>query len=319
MKKKWSNQDILDDAKRFNTRGEWQANSKTKYVIAIQRGLLAECCEHMTRPRKAKGTWNRKSILESAKAFNSKTEWRRAFPGAYQKASRLGIVEECSSHMMGGKLHGYWTKKRCIDEAQKYDCIQEFSDNFPGAYSAALKKGWWDDIKLNFKPYTRKQACENDALLYDRRSDWAKDNEGAYRSALRNGWLDECCAHMDTTYVNLPRYIYAIYDKEVFYVGLSFDPERRYGQHSRTVESSAYNITQKLHCFEVVGGPYEESIAGEKEEEFFQKFLQSGKQSLNRSKTGSLGARESIWTQEACLKDALRYETRSEWRSAEGS
>ena len=92
MKKKWSNQDILDDAKRFNTRGEWQANSKTKYVIAIQRGLLAECCEHMTRPRKAKGTWNRKSILESAKAFNSKTEWRRAFPGAYQKASRLGIV-----------------------------------------------------------------------------------------------------------------------------------------------------------------------------------------------------------------------------------
>lgn len=324
MKKKWSNQDILDDAKRFRSRSEWQKKSGSKYQIARKRGLLTECCEHMMSDRKAKGTWDAASILKSAKAFNSKTEWRKAFPGAYQKARTLGIINECSDHMTGGKRYGYWTRERCINESQKYNYIHEFRHNSPGAYAAAIREGWWVDIQSKFKAHIRKrkwnkQACKNDALLYDRRSDWAKASDGAYRSALRKGWLDECCEHMDTSYVDLPRYIYAIYDNDEFYVGLSYDPERRYRQHSRTIESSAYNLVQGLHCFEVVGGPYEESISGEKEEEFFHKFLRTGRESLNRAKAGSLGAREVSWTQEACMEDALRYQTRSEWRAAEGS
>ena len=40
---------------------------------------------------------------------------------------------------------------------------------------------------------------------------------------------------------------------------------------------------------------------------------------LNKASSGSLGAREILWTQEACIADALQYQSRSEWRSAEGS
>ncbi len=324
MIKKWSDQDLIEDARRFESRSEWQTGSASKYQTALQRGILDVCCEHMSPVRQPKGTWDEASIIKSAQPYNSKTEWRQHFPGAYLKARKLGILQKCTAHMSGGKLHGHWSKQRCFEEARKYKFIHEFRDKCPGAYAAAIKFGWWAEIKPHFSAAIReihwnKKACMNDALLYDRRSEWAKSSEGAYRSALRNGWLDDCCKHMDSSYIELARYIYAIYNHKSFYVGLSFDPERRYSQHARTFESSAYELIQEIHCFEVLGGPYPEDVSGEKEEFFLKEFAESGRTMLNKASSGSLGAREILWTQEACIADALQYQTRSEWRSAEGS
>lgn len=276
------------------------------------------------RSRAARGTWTEDEIVRSAKGFASKTEWRKSFPGAYIKAHRLGLLELCSSHMDNGKLHGFWTIERISEAAAKYLYIKDFRAAAPGAYAAALRFGIWPQLEMRFSKMERdriwhKEACIADARRFQRRSEWALESEGAYRSALKNDWLDDCCLHMEKSYTKLSRFIYAIYNKNEFYVGLSWVPIKRYQQHCRSSDSSARKLTEGFHCFEILGGPYSEDEAGGYEAQAIADFLKLGKSVTNRSKAGSLGAREVIWTYDACLIDALRFTDRSAWRSASGS
>lgn len=40
---------ILEDAKKYNTRGDWSKHSMSKYGVACRNGWLEECCAHMVR------------------------------------------------------------------------------------------------------------------------------------------------------------------------------------------------------------------------------------------------------------------------------
>ena len=43
--------------------------------------------------------WTYKNVLDSAKKFNTKEPWRKAYPGAYLAARRLGIYKKVTKHM----------------------------------------------------------------------------------------------------------------------------------------------------------------------------------------------------------------------------
>ena len=44
------------------------------------------------------------------------------------------------------KPSGYWTKDRVFEEAQKYDSRGEFCKSCGGAYDAARKNAWLDEL-----------------------------------------------------------------------------------------------------------------------------------------------------------------------------
>ena len=45
---KWTKMACIDDAKKYETRGEW-AKAKGGYHSAREKGWLDECCRHMKR------------------------------------------------------------------------------------------------------------------------------------------------------------------------------------------------------------------------------------------------------------------------------
>ena len=47
---------------------------------------------------------------------------------------------------MKQRKSGYWTKEHCAEEAKKYSTRTQFQRMASGAWNAANKKGWLDEI-----------------------------------------------------------------------------------------------------------------------------------------------------------------------------
>lgn len=98
---------------------------------------------------------------------------------------------------------GYWTKERCQEEAQKYSHKRQFRKGCNGAYSAAWKHGWLDEICVHMTRATNPvgywtyERCLEEGRRYTRKSDFRKYGKGAFNAAYNNGWLEEIYAHMD--------------------------------------------------------------------------------------------------------------------------
>lgn len=91
-------------------------------------------------------------------------------------------------------------------EAKKYKTRSEFQTKNCGAYTAAQKNRWLDQIcdhmisgsiiKHTF------ESCKKEAKKYKTRIEFKTKKYGTYQSAQKNGWLDKICDHMVYT-INL--------------------------------------------------------------------------------------------------------------------
>lgn len=87
-----------------------------------------------------------------------------------------------------------WTKEKTIEEARKYTSVSEFSKNAKGAYAAAQRNGWMDEMtwfsSCRHAPWTL-SAAKAEASKYETLHDFIKGSPGAYQASMRNGWLVE--------------------------------------------------------------------------------------------------------------------------------
>lgn len=130
--KYWTDKELIEDAKLYKHRWEWQKNSKG-FSVARRRKLLEKCCEHMI-PVYEK--WNKDSIKKEAKKFKSKKEWLYKSSASYQAALRFKIVPECITHMKPGNI--CWTAETVMADALKYKFRSEWSKNSSG-YKTAIR------------------------------------------------------------------------------------------------------------------------------------------------------------------------------------
>ncbi len=97
-----------------------------------------------------------------------------------------------------------WIKEKCQEEALKYKTRSEFQKKAGGAYNAAWKNKWLDEICAHMispqKPsgYWTKERLQKEALKYKTRTEFFKKSSSAYDVSRKNGWLDEFCVHMET-------------------------------------------------------------------------------------------------------------------------
>lgn len=87
-----------------------------------------------------------------------------------------------------------WTKEKTFEEARKYSSRSEFSKNAKGAYVAAGKHGWLDEMSwlqpLHRSRWTKEEAIE-EALKYQTIKDFINNAPGAYQASLKYGWAEE--------------------------------------------------------------------------------------------------------------------------------
>lgn len=147
--------------------------------------------------------WTKKTIQTEALKYDTRTVFLNNAPGAYEAAVKRGWLQEVCSHMKTfSKPMGHWTKENCRIEAAKYTSKKEFKSKSSGAYQAASKHGWLDEIchypNAKRKPngYWTKDRCELEAKNHKTRGEFQNASPQAYMAAQRAKWLDLICSHM---------------------------------------------------------------------------------------------------------------------------
>jgi len=157
--------------------------------------------------------WTKERCAEVAANCKSRDEIKKKFPGAYGAMQRNKWLVELLSHIPKKKrskpIHRkktpspVWPYKVCKKEALKYKHKSDFMQGTPGAYHAAHKKGWIDEIcahmtKKKLKPLIwSKEKCKEVALQCRTKKEFRQKYTGAHYAATKNGWLEEVCSHME--------------------------------------------------------------------------------------------------------------------------
>lgn len=152
------------------------------------------------------GYWTKERCREEALKYSRRKDFQRGRGSAYSAAIRHGWLDEICEHMKSTiKPRGYWTKKRCFEEAHKYNSQQEFQEKAGGAFTALKRNGWLKEACAHMEDdkhmpgYWTKERCREEAKKYSTKSAFRKGCQGAYGSAWKNGWIDEICDHMNQT------------------------------------------------------------------------------------------------------------------------
>ena len=95
MRKKWIEENIREEALKYNTRISFQRGSAGAYNVARRKGILDDICSHMTRQTK----WTYENLKEEAIKYKTKSSFLNENASAYLTAYNLGILDDICSHM----------------------------------------------------------------------------------------------------------------------------------------------------------------------------------------------------------------------------
>jgi hypothetical protein len=194
MQKKYTDEQIAEEAKKYKTRGEFQKNSSSKYNIALQRGLLDEICSHMNYICKP---WCSDDLLRIAKKYKTRGELRKNRPDVYSAIHKKKLQETHFRHMI--KVRKTWGRKEILKEAKKYKTRAEFEKNNPSAYRASVRLKMKSDLIkiLDYKcfDYTDEQIAE-EAKKYKTRGEFYRKSPSFHLLASRRKILHKVCKHM---------------------------------------------------------------------------------------------------------------------------
>ena len=96
--------------------------------------------------------WTKEKCILDAKKYHNKSDYRKSC--GYRAAIRNKWLEEiyksCGFELNNINPAKYWSKERCIKEAEKYETYTEFSKKSKTTYSLCQRHGWLIDIKRLF-------------------------------------------------------------------------------------------------------------------------------------------------------------------------
>lgn len=160
-----------------------------------------------------------------------------------------------------------------------------------------------------------KDTCKDIALRYNTKKDFFMYNRSAYSYAYTHKFLDEICMHMIKLGNRYNKCVYAYeFDDNHVYVGITNNLLRRNADRL-TRETDAVSKHIKLTGIQPniiqLTDYISRDIAAELEGVYVKQYSNNGWIVLNRLKTGGLGGNTIIWTEEKCLEEAKKYNTRT--------
>lgn len=142
--------ELEEVASKYDDLREFRTKEPHIYKKICTHGLREKLCVHMKSYIKY---YTNDELVETAKKYNYREEFIKNDLKAYNTARRRGLLDKICSHMEWKRMpHGYWTKERCHEEAQKYKTRKEFSRANKAAVAAASRQGWLDEICSHMKP-----------------------------------------------------------------------------------------------------------------------------------------------------------------------
>ena len=90
--------------------------------------------------------WTIETLVIEARKYQTRNAFRKGSSAAYQAAHGRSSLDRICSHMEPSKTGKKWFKETVAEEAKKYPSRVMFEKGSSGAYDAALKNGWMDDV-----------------------------------------------------------------------------------------------------------------------------------------------------------------------------
>ena len=96
----------------------------------------------------AKGKWTKNKCFEESKKYKTRSDFQRNSSQAFHISMKNGWIDEMTWLPKTQKVpNGYWNKKEnVLNEAKKYKSIKEFQKHSGGAFNAARKHGFFNEI-----------------------------------------------------------------------------------------------------------------------------------------------------------------------------
>jgi hypothetical protein len=155
----------------------------------------------------SKTYWTKKQCFNFSSQFTLLSEFSKSINGHVRTViHKNGWWDELTNHMTKDvNMPGYWDdEKVCREEASKYTSKSKFQKECSGAYKAAIRNNWLDDMfpmteaeKQNLY-WSNKDNCHKEAVKYKTRTEFSKGSRKAYRFACKNKWIDDICSHMQS-------------------------------------------------------------------------------------------------------------------------
>jgi hypothetical protein len=145
-------ENCINESKTRNDKNDFRINSSGAYEASFRNGWLEEICE-LNGWGITRGYWNiKENCIKESKKSSGKKNFRKNSGGAYDSAKRNGWLDEiCELNkwkIQIQKPSGYWDiKENCIEESKTRNGRNEFNRKSPGAYLAARRNGWLEEIK----------------------------------------------------------------------------------------------------------------------------------------------------------------------------
>lgn len=123
--------------------------------------------------------------------------------------------------------------------AKEFGTRTEFSRGDGGAYKAACREGWLDEVcehmAVSSNQSWEKEEVISEAKRFSTRIDFLTKSNGAYQAAYVRGWLEDVCAHMQKSHREL-------LDKDcVFGIAKKFATRHEF----KLGDNSAYNSARR--------------------------------------------------------------------------
>ena len=286
----WTLEKLIEEGRKYQTKGDFKKNSPSAYATACRKGLIDSMTWFKNGLLKKRGPYKEhkysKDIVTTIikeKRCITVTDLRKANEYAYKIARDNNWLTELGL-TRNKREDGYWTKEKVLSVAKLYTNKQDFSKNESVAYKWASEYGLLDKMEWMKSP------------TYDER---------------RNNHDSEIYAYIDE-------------ENKTVYVGLSIDTNNRKRSHKYQKNSAV-----KKHFGKNIPNPQilkthltiDESTYWE---DYFKKqYISAGYQILNVAPTGlGVGAIGGIpkWsTKEAVFKESHKYLSRSEFKRKSGS
>jgi len=186
---KWTNKKIILEAKKYKSIAEWNRKNRSTLSMAYSRKLIEECKKHMKPLLRPNFWWkSKKAVIETAKKFSLRKDWKRKEPQAYKYSREKGFFNEAVAHM---KPVVRWNKKLVAKESLKFKTRSDWQKASGSSYVFALKNNLLGKLMPKKKyVYRGKWTIKNiikEAQKYKSISEWQKNSWGSYKRSREIG------------------------------------------------------------------------------------------------------------------------------------
>jgi hypothetical protein len=165
-----------------------------------------------------------------------------------------------------------------------------------------------------------KDLAHQEALKYNTKVDFKKNSPRAYSAAHMHGWIDDITKHMIPLGHLYKRMVYAYeFPDNNVYIGLTLNKGKRDQAHKDTnkiISPVAQHIvdTNLTPEYKIISDYVGAQEAQDLENCTIEKYKQDGWVILNSYIGGSLGACRRFWTKEMAHNEALKYNTKIDFK-----